>query len=111
MKHLQDPDNNEPLELSVWAVSWLLAVTSTVQLMGTKIAVALWHNVVELTVCISQLMDHNKTSTAPSHAHHSLNLHPSVTVLMYEVDSEINFTTHGRPGHEMSVLWGQTERI
>lgn len=71
--------------------------------MGTEIAVALWHNVVELTVYISQLLDHNKTSTAPSHDHHSLNPHPSVTVLMYEVDSEINFTTHGCPGHEMSI--------
>lgn len=84
-------------------MSWLLIVTSTLQLMGTEIAVALWHNVVELTAYISQLLDHYKTSTAPSHDHHSLNPHPSDTVLMYEVDGEINFTTHGCPGHEMSI--------
>lgn len=64
-----------------------------------------------LSILVSSL-DHNKTSTAPSQDHHSLSPHPSVTVLMYEVDCRINFTTHGCPGHEMSVyaLGSNTEK-
>lgn len=71
--------------------------------MGSEIAVALWHSDVEITNYVSQLLDHNQTSTAPSHDHHSLNPHVSVTILMHEVDGEIKFTTHGCPGHEVSV--------
>lgn len=72
--------------------------------MGTEIAAALWHTVVELTVCVSQLFNHYKiTSTAPSHGPRSSNPRPSVTVLTHELDGKINFTTHGCPGHEVAV--------
>lgn len=80
------------------------------KLMETEIASALWHNVVELTFYISQLLDHHKTSSAPSQDHHSLNPHPSVTVLTYELDGEINFTTHDAQVMKcVFVLRGQTK--
>lgn len=59
----------------------LLAVTSP----GAEIAAALWHNVVESTVRISQLSDRNKTSDD------QLNSHPSVTVLTSESGGRINY--------------------
>lgn len=71
--------------------------------LGLKISAALLHRVVELTQRVSHLPGRNKTSTAASHDHTSSSLHPSATVSMHDVNSEIHFAAHEWTSHQRAV--------